>query len=87
MLGVCLALDFFEYLLPPLMIPLVGDFIDLAGALFCVIFFGWFGVISLLELVPGLDALPVFTVTWLIWYVFRRRRARMRIEHELDRWR
>lgn len=86
-LFVCLSLDFVEYLVPPLMAPLVGDLLDLAGVIFCVVFFGWIGSISLLELIPGLDALPLFTVTWLVWYVLKRRTAKMRMEDELEQWR
>ena len=86
-LVVCLILDFVEYLIPPLMAPLVGDLIDLAGIVFCVIFFRRLGFISILELIPGLDALPLFTITWLVWYVFKRRSAKIRIEEELERWR
>lgn len=84
---VCLSLDFFEILAPALMAPVVGDILDFAGFVFCVIFFRWPGFLSLLELIPGLDALPNFTITWLVWYLFRRRSMRTEIESELERWR
>ena len=86
-LFVCLSLDFIEYLFPPLMTPIIGDFLDFAGSVFCVMFFGWIGFISLIELIPGLDVLPFFTVAWLVWYLSKRRRDRVRVEQELERWR
>lgn len=86
-LVVCLGLDFVELIAPVLMVPLVGDILDFAGVVFCVAFFHRLGFISLLELIPGLDALPNFTVTWLVWYLFKRRRDRMKMEVELERWR
>jgi len=86
-LVVCLSLDFIEFLFPPLMAPLVGDFLDLAGVVFCIVFFRWPGFISFIELIPGIDVLPIFTVTWLIWYFFKRRRDRALMEYQLERWR
>lgn len=86
-LVVCLSLDFLEYLIPPLMAPFVGDILDFAGVVFCVLFFGWIGSISLLELIPGLDVIPIFIITWLVWFIFKRWSTRMRMEYELERWR
>lgn len=84
---VCVGLDFVEYLFPPLLTPLLGDIFDLAGVVFCVFFFRWLGFISILELIPGIDVLPLFTATWLIWYLIKRRGDRSRMEYELERWR
>ena len=84
---VCLSLDIVEYILPVLMVPLAGDVIDLTGVVFCVFSFGWLGLISLFEVIPGFDVLPIFTVTWLVWYILKRRNSRIRIESELERWR
>ncbi|MFQ6053110.1 MAG: hypothetical protein ACE5OO_02625 [Candidatus Bathyarchaeia archaeon] len=84
---VCLGLDFIEYIFPALMTPLLGDLLDLAGIVFCGIYFRWIGAVALLELIPGLDVLPNFTITWLVWYVFKRWRAKARLESELERWR
>jgi len=86
-LVVCLGLDLFEYLLPAVAAPLVRGLLDLAGAVFCVVFFRWVGFLSLLELIPGLDVLPLFTVTWLVWYLLNRRGDRLGIQYELERWR
>jgi len=85
-LAVCLSLDFVEYLFPMLMTPLYGDLFDLAGVAFSLVFFRWFGLISLLEIVPGLDALPIYTANWLVWYLFKRRREMMHAEDQLERW-
>lgn len=86
-LVVCLGLDFIELLAPALMAPLIGDILDLAGVVFCAFYLRMPGFITLLELIPGLDVLPIFTVAWLIWYVFKKRRDRARMEHELELWR
>jgi hypothetical protein len=32
------------------------------------------GIVSLLELVPGVDILPIFIITWLIWYLTKKRK-------------
>ena len=84
---VCIGLDVMEYALPILMAPLMGDIPDLAGIAFCVFFFGWVGFVSLVELVPGLDVLPNFTITWLIWYLMKREKDQIRVMEELERWR
>jgi hypothetical protein len=84
---VCVSLDVIEYIFPLLMIPVAGDLIDIIGLAFCTYFFNWIGLISVLELIPGLDALPIFTATWLIWYVLKRRKARMTQGDELESWR
>lgn len=84
---VCVSLDVIEYVFPMLMIPVAGDLVDIVGLSFCVYFFNWIGLISILELIPGLDSFPIFTVTWLIWYALKRRRARMTQDEELKGWR
>lgn len=84
---VCISLDVIEYIFPLLMIPVAGDLIDIIGLSFCTYFFNWIGLISVLELIPGLDALPIFTATWLIWYVLKRRKARMKQDDKLESWR
>jgi len=42
--------------------------------------------ISLLELLPGFDTVPFFTLTWVSWYTYRRRRMRKTLEKELEKW-
>jgi len=84
---VCVSLDLLEYTLPMLMLPLAGDIVDFIGLLFCVFYFSWVGFLSLFELLPGLDVLPCFTATWLVWYLRRRQNAQLKIEEELEKWR
>jgi hypothetical protein len=84
---ICVSLDLIEYVFPLLMIPVAGDLIDIIGLSFCIYFFNWIGLISLLELIPGLDSLPIFTATWLTWYILKRRQARMKQDDELEGWR
>jgi hypothetical protein len=86
-LVVCVSLDLIEYLFPLLMMPVAGDTVDLVGITFSVFFFKWIGAITFLELIPGFDVLPIFTVSWLIWSLVKRRREGQRQEQELDGWR
>ena len=81
-----LLLDFIELIFPQLQTPLIGDVLDLAGLIFCFTFFKWIGLIALLEIVPGLDVLPIYTATWLVWYIDKRRREQVLIESHLDKW-
>ena len=69
---VCIVLDVSEYMVAILLLPLVGDFLDLAGIFVCLVMFRWVGIISMLELVPGVDILPIFIITWLVWYSLRK---------------
>ena len=82
----CLLLDFIEIIFPLLQAPIMGDLLDLAGLVFCFTFFRWYGVVSLLEIVPGLDILPIYTMTWLIWYIFKRRNELSRLKGQLEKW-
>ncbi|MDP6458493.1 MAG: hypothetical protein QGF78_04115 [Candidatus Bathyarchaeota archaeon] len=86
-LAVCVSLDVLEYFFWHLLTPGVGDLVDLVGITFSVFFFNWSGIITFLELIPGLDILPIFTFSWLMWYVFKRRKAGQKQEAELDSWR
>jgi hypothetical protein len=87
LLAACLFFDFVEYLLPPLLAPYIGDILDFVGLVFTVLAFSWLGFITLLELIPGFDVLPSFTITWFAWYLMRERRLEARLEEELERWR
>ena len=68
----CVILDVIEYAAVVLTMPVVGDVFDLAGILVCLVIFRWIGLVSLVELVPGADILPIFIITWLMWY-FRKK--------------
>ncbi|HUS77732.1 MAG TPA: hypothetical protein VM050_03615 [Patescibacteria group bacterium] len=83
---ICLSLDLLEYVVPVLMAPFIGDVVDLFGVASCVFFFNWMGFLALFELLPGFDVIPVFTLTWLIWYLFKRRSDRLRMEEMLEDW-
>jgi len=71
-LVVCIVLDVSEYMVAVLLLPVVGDFLDIVGIVACFVMFRWVGVVSLFELVPGADILPIFIFTWLIWYLVRK---------------
>lgn len=86
-LVVCLALDLLDYLIPFMMTPLYGDMLDLTGIAFTIMFFNWIGAISILELVPGLDILPIYTITWATWYLNISQTRKKMANEELERWR
>jgi len=73
-LVICLSIDIVEYIFPVLMLPLIGDLFDLVGIATCLVLFRVVGLIALLELVPGLDILPMNTITWFVWLVLKRQR-------------
>lgn len=85
-LSICLGLDLIEYIAPIFLTPLIGDVIDFVGFIFCVVYYNFLGIFALAELVPGLDIVPFFTMTWLIWYYMRRRRLQKRLDQELEQW-
>lgn len=71
---ICILLDVSEYIVVILLFPLVGDLLDIVGIIVCFAMFRLIGIVSLFELVPGADILPIFIITWLIWYLVRKRR-------------
>jgi hypothetical protein len=73
---VCIALDIIEYVVTILLLPMVGDFLDIIGIIACLAMFRWVGIISFLELIPGADILPIFIITWLVWYFLKKRGKR-----------
>jgi hypothetical protein len=73
-LVVCIILDVSEYMFAILLLPVIGDVLDIIGIFVCFIMFRLLGVVSLFELVPGLDILPIFIITWLIWYLVKKRK-------------
>jgi hypothetical protein len=78
-LAMCLLMDFLGY--ATYGIPFLGEFLDILWApISAMIFFKMFGGTKGMiggafnffeELMPGLDFIPTFTITWLIQY-FRR---------------
>jgi hypothetical protein len=73
-LAVCVILDVSEYMFGILLLPVFGDFLDIMGVVACFAMFRLLGIVSLFELVPGADILPIFIITWLVWYLVRRRK-------------
>jgi len=80
-LVVCVVLDVVEYILIILLLPLIGDIIDLGGIIFSLYYFKWIGLLTLLELVPGGDLLPLYIITWIVWYSLRKLEETRRREH------
>jgi hypothetical protein len=72
-LSVCILLDVSEYIMAILLLPLFGDLLDLAGIVASFVMFRWIGLVSIIELLPGADILPIFIITWIIWYVTKKR--------------
>lgn len=72
-LGVCILLDISEYIVAILLLPLFGDLLDLAGIVASFVMFRWVGLVSVIELIPGVDILPIFIITWIIWYITKKR--------------
>jgi len=67
-------LDISEYMFAVLLLPVVGDLLDVIGIVSCFAMFRLIGIISLFELVPGADILPIFIITWLVWYLVKKRK-------------
>ncbi|TEU06304.1 hypothetical protein E3I90_02535 [Candidatus Bathyarchaeota archaeon] len=78
-LVICIVLDISEYMVTILLLPVIGDFLDVVGIIACFVMFRWVGLVSLFELVPGADILPIFIFTWLIWYFVRKREQRRKM--------
>ena len=70
----CVILDVIEYAAAILTMPVVGDVFDVVGILFCIAIFRGIGLVSLVELVPGADVLPIFIITWLMWYFLKKQK-------------
>jgi len=73
-LVICVVLDVSEYMFAILLVPIVGDFLDIIGIIACFAMFRLIGIVSLFELVPGADIFPIFIFTWLIWYLVKKRK-------------
>ena len=75
-LGACLVMDILGCVF--VMIPIIGPFIEMLFApISAIIYFrmfgvrrGWFGGIFnfVEELIPGLDFIPTFTISWFVQY-------------------
>ncbi len=86
-LGACLLMDFLGY--ATYAVPFFGEFLDILWApVSAFIFFRMFGGVRGLfggafnffeELMPGLDFIPTFTITWVLQY-FRRNRPAQNLQ-------
>jgi hypothetical protein len=85
-LAICLALDLLDYIVPFMATPVYGDILDFTGIVFCMLFFNWVGVVTFLEIIPGTDIIPIFSITWLSWYIIISRVRRKKLEQELEQW-
>ena len=75
-LAVCLVMDFLGY--ATYAVPFFGEFLDILWApVSALIFFRMFGGVRGIfggafnffeELMPGLDFIPTFTITWILQY-------------------
>ena len=72
----CIVLDISEYMAAVLIMPFIGDMFDIVGIVACLLMFRWIGVITFFELVPGADILPIFIITWLVWYFLKKSKRR-----------
>ncbi len=82
-LGLCLVMDILGY--ATYAVPFLGEFFDIIWAPISALIFmrmfggakGLFGGIFnfIEELMPGLDFIPTFTITWLIQYFSRNKEA------------
>jgi len=77
-LVMCVFLDMIEYGAAVLTMPLIGDVFDIIGILACIFMFNWIGLVSLTELLPGADILPIFIATWLLWYFLKKQKSAKR---------
>lgn len=63
-----MVLDISEYVAAVLLLPVVGDMLDVVGIIACLAMFRWTGIVSLFELVPSANILLILIIIWLVWY-------------------
>jgi len=85
-LALCIVLDISEYVAAVLLLPVVGDMFDVVGIIACLVMFRWIGIVSLFELVPGADILPIFIITWLVWYLLKNKKKKEEQERLQKKW-
>ena len=84
---ICIAFDVAEYILPVLLMPIIGDVLDIAGIGLGIILFGWYGLLSVLEFLPFFDFFPFFILTWIIWYYVKKQREKQKLKKLKEKWR
>lgn len=78
---ISLSIDVIEYIVPILMLPIIGDFYDLIGLTTSLYLYKGIGAISALDLIPGLDILPINTIAWFVWIILKRQKEAA--EHQI----
>lgn len=73
-LVVSLSIDLIEYIIPILLLPIIGTLYAIVGVSTSLYLYGWVGLIAMLDLIPGLNLLPMNTVTWAVWLIAKRQR-------------
>ncbi|MCJ7631239.1 hypothetical protein MUP77_02385 [Candidatus Bathyarchaeota archaeon] len=71
---ISLSVDIIEYIIPILMIGIIGTFYGLIGLATSLYLYKGVGAISALDIIPGLDILPMNTITWVVWIVLKRQK-------------
>ena len=82
---ICMFFDLIEYISPVLLAPILGDAIDVLGFGLGIFLFRWIGLLSLLEFFPYADVLPIFIITWIIWFLLKKQKekdAYLRLQQE-----
>ena len=83
---ICVAFDVAEYAFPILLMPIVGDILDIAGIGLGIVLFGWLGLMSILEFLPLADFFPFFILTWAIWYYVKKQKEKEQAEKMKEKW-
>ena len=73
-LVISLSIDLIEYIIPVLMLPLISSLYALIGLATSLYLYRGVGIIAALDLIPGLDILPINTITWFVWLILKRQR-------------
>jgi hypothetical protein len=85
-LFICVIFDIAEYVFPILLMPFVGDILDIAGIGLGLTLFGWYGLISLIEFIPLIDYFPVFILIWIVWYNIKKQKEKEFISKQKEKW-
>ena len=85
-LMICVLFDVAEYAVPILLIPVVGDVLDIVGIGLGMFMFGWIGLVSILEFIPMADIFPTFIFIWIIWYYMKKEKEKEQQKRFKEKW-
>jgi hypothetical protein len=85
-LMICVLFDVAEYAVPILLIPVVGDVLDIVGIGLGMLMFGWIGLFSILEFIPMADIFPIFIFIWIIWYYMKKEKEKEQQRKYKEKW-